>query len=217
LEDTADDVYPSGTSGAIDLLLKLAASSDKTRYASAASRVQEHLSGNLHEQPERWPALIAATNLYPPQKGVTVGQAYGTKTPEAGDNRSFRLPDTADHVHAAANIKPGTEPTTIEVILKIDDGYHINSNPASIDYLIPTSVSFENLKPSQIQYPKPRLYTPSFAGRSIEVYDGVATIAASFPGRAIKTAQRVTGKVTTQACNDQGLPAARLPIAVTVK
>jgi hypothetical protein len=41
----------------------------------------------------------------------------------------------------------------IVVTLTIDPGYHVNANPASIDYLIPTVVTVPNESDAKICYP----------------------------------------------------------------
>src|SRR5260370_21788645 len=65
MEDNEDDVYPSGTSAAIDLLLRLDAVTKNERYTAAASRALHHLSCQLHDHPETWPAAVAAAHLHP--------------------------------------------------------------------------------------------------------------------------------------------------------
>jgi cytochrome c biogenesis DsbD-like protein len=101
--------------------------------------------------------------------------------------------------------------------LKIDKGYHVNANPASLDYLILTAVSFEYLSPIDVRYPKPLAYTPSFARRAHNIYDGIVNITATFPEGSIRRAGTLRGKVRVQACTDQiCLPPADLPIETSL-
>ena len=205
MEDTEDDVYPSGTSAAVDLLLRLGATTKDERYTVATSQALRYLSSQLHEHPESWPAAVTAAILHPLQAETRLASnagkpATGTVS-EASSTAGFRIPNTADHVHATTALFP--EKDEIEITLKIDQGYHVNANPASLDYLIPTSVSFEHLSPSDVRYPKPISYTPSFAGRVLNVYDGVANITAKFPKGLIRKAGMIRGNVKVQACNDQ--------------
>jgi uncharacterized protein YyaL (SSP411 family) len=122
MEDNEDDVYPSGTSTAIDLLLRLDAVTKDERYTVAASRALHHLSCQLHEHPESWPACVTAANLHPLQAGTTLssnGSKLAAKAVgDAGSTASFHVPNTADHVHASAAISP--EKDEIEITLKID-------------------------------------------------------------------------------------------------
>ncbi len=216
VEDNEDDVYPSGTSAAIDLLLRLAAATKDARYAAAASRALRYLSTQLHEHPETWPAAVAAANLHPLTLASNDNDVAAKAAGDAGSTASFHVPNTADHVHASAAISPDKD--EIEIILKIDKGYHVNANPASLDYLIPTSVSFEHLSPIGVRYPKPLSYTPTFAGRLLNVYDGLVNITVTFQKGLIRKTRTVRGNVTAQACNDQiCLPPANLPIETSLQ
>jgi hypothetical protein len=67
------------------------------------------------------------------------------------------------------------------VRLQIDQGYHVNANPASSEYLIPTSLAFEGVALERIAYPPAAQLKPAFADDPIAVYEGVVTIAAVFP------------------------------------
>ncbi len=217
MEDTEDDVYPSGTSAAIGLLLRLGAATKEQRYTTAALRALRHLSSQLHEHPESWPAAVTAANLHPLHAETRlvseVDKAAAGTVVQGSSTASFRVPNTADHVHATVAISP--EKDEIEITLKIDSGYHVNANPASLDYLIPTSVSFEHLSPISLRYPKALSYMPSFAGRVLNVYGGVVNITATFPKGSIGKPGMVRGNIKAQACNDQiCLPPADLPIAV---
>jgi len=219
VEDTGDDVYPSGTSAAVDLLLRLDGVTEDARYAAEASRALRHLSNQLHEHPESWPAAVTAANLHPLRTETTLasnGSKLATKAAGgAGFTASFHVPDTADHVHVSAAISPDKD--EIEITLKIDEGYHVNANPASLDYLIPTAVGFEHLSPIGVRYPKPLFYTPSFAARVINVYGGVVNITATFSKGSIRKAGTVRGDVTVQACSDQiCLPPTNLPIETSL-
>ena len=218
MEDDADDVYPSGTSAALDLLLRLGTLTKDERYIAAASRALHHLSSQLHEHPESWAAAVTAANLHSLQAETRLASNLGNATTgtvaQASPTTGFHVPSTADHVHATAAIAPDKD--EIEITLKIDQGYHVNANPASLDYLIPTSVSFAHLSPIRVHYPKALSYTPSFAGRPLDVYNGVVSFIASFANGSFNKAPTIRGNVTVQACNDQiCLPPANLPIAAT--
>jgi hypothetical protein len=208
MEESGDDVYPSGTSAALDLLLRLGTASKDGRYNAAASRMLHHLSSQLREHPESWPAAVAAANLHPLRAEARLASASRNAAASA---RVFRVPNSADHVHTTAAIL--RDKNEIEITLKIDQGYHVNANPASLDYLIPTSVSFERLSPITVRYPRPLSYAPSFAGRALDIYSAAVTIVAAFPNGSLGTAPTVRGNATVQACNDQiCLPPANLPI-----
>src|SRR5262249_23369528 len=143
IADGEDSDAPSGTSVALDLLLGLAEATDESRYVTAAARLLRHLSGQIEAHPEVWPAAIVAANAHP-LKDAELAAAATPPSDAAG--KVFHLPETADHVRAAAKLTADATGDEIVVTLRVDDGYHINANPASLDYLIPTSLAFDQLK-----------------------------------------------------------------------
>ena len=124
---------------------------------------------------------------------------------------------TADHVRATAAGRSNQNEDEVLVTIKVDDQYHINANPASFDFLIPTSVTFKSIKPSTIEYPKPTRFTAEFAPDGLDVYEGSIAIVVKFPKGSVRRSSTVQGSVTAQACNNQNcLPPSTLPIAAAV-
>ncbi len=103
---------------------------------------------------------------------------------------------TTDHVHVTAR-RVGD---AILVTLRIDDGYHVNANPASNDYLIPTTIAFHAPGPARIAYPSGTPFKPAFADEPIQVYEGTATVAATFPPGALDQVHDLSFTLTAQAC-----------------
>ncbi|MFN4033663.1 MAG: hypothetical protein ACK4ME_08635, partial [Fimbriimonadales bacterium] len=62
------------------------------------------------------------------------------------------------------------------VVVQVDPPYHVNANPASEDYLIPTELKIESgkgYKVGKIVYPKPIEKAFAFTeGKSIKIYEG---------------------------------------------
>lgn len=123
-----------------------------------------------------------------------------------------RLEDTSDHVHVV-KVERSTASNQIAVTLRIDVGFHINANPASLPYLIPTSVSFAGVTPYRLDYPTPIRFKPKFTNEPLNVYEGTVVITASFEKKVLDTAPVLAATVTAQACTDQiCLPPADLPV-----
>ena len=51
------------------------------------------------------------------------------------------------------------------ITLSINSGYHVNANPASLDYLIPTTVKVPGNTQAKVAYPPERHSSPSFFPR----------------------------------------------------
>ena len=96
----------------------------------------------------------------------------------------------------------------IAILMKINEGWHLNSHKPTFDYLIGTSFELESKEGvilADVQYPKGKLVALSFADQAIDVYEGATTIFA-----AIKISDKIAtgidtlkGKLTVQACNDR--------------
>jgi hypothetical protein len=124
-----------------------------------------------------------------------------------------RLWDTADYVHVV-KVERSTAARQFVITLRIDDGFHINANPASLPYLIPTSVTFVGVSPFRIRYPIPIRFKPKFTEEPLNVYEGTILITASFMKGVLDRASALHAAVTAQACTDQiCLPPEDLPVS----
>lgn len=212
--DEGDLEMPSGTSMAIDLLLRLHRASDEARYLNAATDAVRRLSGQFRDRPEAWASAIAALNRYPlrstPESGAIANTATGKNAPQ-----DFSAPASADHVHVAGSAMSVPEGDAIVVTVTIDDKFHINANPASFDFLIPTSLEFKDIKPAKIEYPTSRRFTAKFAPEGLDVYEGSVAITALFPRDSLTGIKAIQGTLTAQACTDQiCLPPSTLPVSI---
>ena len=198
--EDGDKIYPSGSSAVVDLLLRLHHSTGATRYIDGVRGIVERLGPRLEDAPESWPALLLALaeNDFAP----SVHSASGPLVTQAV-------------VRVSAAVKTGTDRDKIAVTLQIADGYHVNANPASYDYLIATSVTFDGLTPTQVLYPEATLFKPSFAPAGLKVYEGKVTLQALFPKGTVGTDRDISAVVSTQACNsDICLPPARFAVKI---
>ena len=127
--------------------------------------------------------------------------------------KSSRLWDSSDFVHVVGTKRGDGEEDEFAVTLRIDDGFHINANPASLPYLIPTSLAFEGITPLRIAYPVASRFKPNFTNEPLDVYEGTIVITAFLPKDALGQVPALGASVTVQACTDTiCLPPAELPI-----
>lgn len=106
---------------------------------------------------------------------------------------------TEDHVHVNAR-RAGD---ALLITLHIDPGYHINANPASEEYLIPTSIAFEGVAPERIAYPPATHFRPAFADEPIDVYESTVVVAATFLPGVLDRTLDLGFTVTAQACTKE--------------
>lgn len=94
----------------------------------------------------------------------------------------------------------------LAVELQINDQWHINANPATPDFLVPTEVkvlSEQKVRVKNVLYPKHKLLRVNGSDQPYQVYGGKTTIFVQLEADAGETAKigvlRV--QVTFQACN----------------
>ena len=95
-----------------------------------------------------------------------------------------------------------------EVRLSISEGFHVNANPASEKYLIPTELEVEPAEGIEIGapiYPESVTRQFSFADKPLAVYEGVARIgfALKIKSDARAGEQALRARVSYQACDDE--------------
>ena len=162
-------------------------------------------------------SVLLATTLLMMAGMVTVAFAasLGADTPNSlagAPQWRYHLDGTADHVRiTGADIDADDNETVVTVV--IDPGYHINANPASLEYLIPTTLNVTNKKPLRVIYPRGIRFKPKFADQALDVYEGTVRIIAEFSHGSLTRDPHLFGTLTAQACTEEiCLPPADLPL-----
>jgi thiol:disulfide interchange protein DsbD len=110
------------------------------------------------------------------------------------------------------------EPYRVAVIVRIDDGWHINTDQPGDDFSLPTEVSWslpEGWTAPEISYPSGKQLRFEFQEAPINVWEGRVVLLASGTVPASASGQAaLAATVTAQACNDsECLP----PLDVTAR
>jgi uncharacterized protein YyaL (SSP411 family) len=182
--DDGDRYAPSGTSAAFALLARLGGSED--RLAQAASKILERMASMIEAAPDRWPSLVA----------------HAAFAPGAPPPSSDSL-DSAARVTAAAFRERRGDHDAVVITLTIDPGYHINANPASLDYLVPTTISMPRTPGAKVVYPTPKTFKPKFVEDIIDVYEGAVVATIDLPKGTGDAEFGAAVAVEFQACNVQ--------------
>jgi hypothetical protein len=112
----------------------------------------------------------------------------------------------------------------IVLALDIEPGWHVNANPASMEFLIPTaassSVNGQSLE-IPIQYPRGRVSDITLGDTALEVYDDGASIRLLPDEKQtamLQEAGKLDVKVRVQACSEDGvcLAPADLPLTLNL-
>ena len=110
----------------------------------------------------------------------------------------------------------------LKIALKIDPAYHINSNPASEDYLIPTEVTLDEapgVEVGKVVYPRGEKKKFAFSAQPLSVYEGEIEITVPLSVSAAQQGVRkLLGTVRYQACNDTScLIPTEIPIKAEIR
>jgi hypothetical protein len=188
-----DGVEPSGNGVAARSLRELAARTGDPRYRAAADRTREAHAELLSRAPATVPTLVAALAQAP---GATA--ARPSRAGRAAPEPRSRLPSSADHVRVSLRRAPGSGARII-VELAIDPGWHVNANPASLPYLVATSVALEGARSGRVEYPPGRDFRPAFSSDALLVYDGRVSIPVSLE----EASPELSVAVRFQACDER--------------
>jgi thiol:disulfide interchange protein DsbD len=104
-------------------------------------------------------------------------------------------------------VRPGAA-VPIDVVLKIKSGWHMNSSKPTLDYLIPTKVTFTETgggAAEGIQYPEGEMVKLQFADETLSVYQGSVTIHARVRVPADKSpgSLPIVARLNYQSCSDK--------------
>lgn len=143
---------------------------------------------------------------------MACSRSAGPNTPSASPNNSpeGRRISSVDVVKAQpqqVTLSPGKS-VDAEVRLNIEDGFHVNGNPASFSYLKPTELELKpdgDISVSFITYPDPLIKKFSFAEQPLAVYEGETVIKVRLKATQAAKAGRknLSATLRVQACDDQ--------------
>ena len=186
-----DSAIPSGNGTAVLNLVELARRSDLPVYRQRADASLRAFADDL----ARHPRAVTTMALAVLERGDVGSQQIvaAEKSPSVG-----AVGTLAREVVGVSGVLRGAAGTDgwrpFRIDLEIRDGWHVNANPASLEFLIPTRVE----GPVRgVSYPAGESFRFEFAPEEILVYSGKTSIAGSVePGVSDL-------RVTYQACDDR--------------
>jgi hypothetical protein len=111
---------------------------------------------------------------------------------------------------------------TADFLIQVKNGYHVNSNTPSDEFLIPLKFTWneDRVKVLEVVFPKPQMERFQFSAKPISVFQGDFKTQAKFKinSTAPTGLSHLTGKLRYQACNDRMcLPPRTLEIKVPLE
>lgn len=117
-----------------------------------------------------------------------------------------------DHVRARVYLPvdrlPAGGSTRFAVVLDIESGWHINTNPARPEFAIPTTVAVKaehGTKAEKVDFPKGNELTVEGFDQPLSVYEGRVVLFGTLtvPEDAARQTEEITVEVRFQACNER--------------
>ena len=221
-----DSALPSGNAVAVNNLLTLAQLVDEKSYLNKAEKTLQNFAGMMKQSPGAFMHMLFATNRYLSTDWTKAGARHQggssqfglntegmrklnlfapPKAPEALPSEDELL-TLAASIPSTRNIVPGNA-FDVKVQLELAEGWHINTNPSSLDLLIPTTVSVSpdtSVEILSVTYPEGQPFQAAFSEAPIAVYEGNITIEMKLklkPGETIEKAFPLEIDVRYQACD----------------
>jgi len=135
-------------------------------------------------------------HLYSQQQGFVTGQGMSS-----ADKANIE-------VKQSQNVIPAGTSSQVAVLLNLEEGWHVNSDRPSQDFLIGTELVIEEIEGilvSEIQYPPSKRYNFDFSEEPVDVFEGEAPIFVTLsaaenigPG-----SYEFSGSLRIQACDNE--------------
>jgi len=175
--ESGDGPYAAGASAAYRLLAALAAR--EPRFQAGADKLLAALAPRIARAPERWPTLLATPIVAPKVATAEIAGSAGV-------------------VSAKSRWLESAGKRRLVVSLRIAPGWHVNANPASLDYLVPTRLHFPGADALEVRYPRAEGFRAAFSETEISVYSGSVVIEADFAAR-----RPASARLAVQACSKE--------------
>ncbi|MCH8270179.1 MAG: DUF255 domain-containing protein [Planctomycetes bacterium] len=230
-KSSGDRAIPSGNSVMAHTLLDLAELTGDDEYADRARVLLGVFAEQMTRSPSSHVHMVHAVDrlLAREPKAIPMTPIVPMDVVEPPDVRGVAgagIADSSARVDVSARVdraslQPG-DAFVVTVTLDMDEGWHVNANPASAEYLIPTVADVRSDLPvtvANVMYPA--AHELSLAGEPIQVYGSGAAIRVSCVLGDDATPGPGTLRVVVgyQACDDQSCLAPAetvVEIAVTV-
>jgi len=202
-KDIFDGATPAGNAIAVLNLLDLADRTGEITWRREARKALCAFTPVVEGFPDAVRMLAIAARRYHEKGGIPeevegeYGEERAAHEREAGASGVSKLEHEAERlVRTHLDLGPEADGwCRFRLALEIAVGWHLQANPASEPYLVPTEVKAERGELRAVAYPEGQPVTAAFAHEPLSVYTGRVEITGEVSG-----AERLT--VTYQACDD---------------
>jgi uncharacterized protein YyaL (SSP411 family) len=226
-KEAYDSVMPSGNGQSVRNLVRLALLTGETGYRDRARETLRVFAPRLRETPGSMCSMAQGLSEYlqafGPEEEAT-GEQIAAAAPPKGETASaeekltpaaeMSKEDAAKHdklsatAYLSVDRLPAGGTCRIALVIDIDEGWHINANPAQPDYLVATELtvtSGKKTKLASVEYPKGETFKVEGIEESLSVYEGRCVIYGTLevPKEAAGQTEQLELTVRYQTCNDK--------------
>jgi len=214
VKKATDSALPSANAVAVRCLITLARQSGREDLRMKAVKTLRAFGGVMAQQPSAYTSLIGSTWDYVGGASQGHGDDAKPQVELMAPAQTVALPDSIVRATVALStdqVAPGdTFQTSIDV--RIAAGWHLNANPASEQWLIPTSLTVNSLdlplEVKAVQYPEASRMHVAGTEDSLDVYDGsirLTSVMQLSPEAPVGQRGDVRLIIQYQACDDTGI------------
>lgn len=192
---------PSGNPVMAQVFADLYAATGDQEWQNKMADMTSAFARGITEQPYMYGHMIHAMSRMEEPETVWFDKVEISETAQAADNPPSM--ESKDKVSVQAHIlHDGSTDTrkTIKITLEMEDGWHVNANPASLDFLIPTVVDIQTAGQSELNVSYPDGHKMETPLGSIDTYEGRVEITATVEAKEPIDVSQIRALVQVQAC-----------------
>ncbi len=200
-KDVTDGATPSPNAIAVLNLLELDERTEQPHWRQAARGSLLAFAPVVEQMPEAARMLTIAVRHYGAGAAPSAEDSDLASTPAAGvppETMQDPAQLVASTLSLAEEAADGEGYRAFTLTLEVEEGWHINANPASDEFLIATAVEGKDAELQQVSYPTAEKVRFAFADEEIAVYEGKVEIR----GRVHPLNERAALVLTFQPCDD---------------
>jgi uncharacterized protein YyaL (SSP411 family) len=217
-----DSVIPSGNSVSARNLLRLASLTGKEAYRKRAEELLKVFAGQIAEAPTQMTNTALALDEFLDKREFRPGitrtslrqerssdaAALAEQARDAKKEKKKEEPIVKPGVYLSVKRLPAGRTCELAMIIKIKESWHINTNPARPDFLIPTKIeikSKQGVKLKNVRYPKGKKLEVAGSKEPYHVYEKQAVVRGTLaiPKAAGGKTDELTVTLHFQACNER--------------
>ncbi len=188
-----DSAIPSGNSIAVVVLQELTALTGELRFSERAQAAIKAFAPEFERYPSAARMLAVAIDRYHQTTG-----AVRTASAPGGAEGSPSAAGVKALAESVVRVGPlrvtgSGERRVFELELELEEGWHVNANPATLPYLVPTELKGEV---REVRYTEGKPFRFSFADQELSVYEGSILISGELGSDAAEVI------LVYQACDD---------------